>query len=682
MMKKNYLLIVGLFFVCCTVKQTKSGGGVITDRNGVQLADSNSFDVYFDKVLKGKTDMTGREIKLSIDYELQKLGEKLMEVKNGCVIAIEPSSGEVLCMVKDGLMTEYNPGDVFELPQWLALMSEGIVTQQTYSTCDVKQGFLEMMANTKYGTVQNALEKWREYMASFGFGSQLGIDCPHEKRGVIPSANYYDKAYKGQWNGETIQDIVVGQREIRVTPIQMVNLAVIIANRGHYYVPHIVKEYVGSEIDRKYRTVHLTKVNHETIDTVINAMRFSHHVNAQAKLLSDAWGITGKSSTNGSDYGVYIGFAPIDNPKIAVAVLVNNDDAKSQTSLSIGEKIMYKYLMKDSIIVTPEVEDTVEEYVPIEVPACVKRLYDDAEWGADTLCVVNGNVYYHAVEDYGRSSVVYCNGKILLEDPAIQIEPKDEQRDDKYIVSIVGKNILVDFSNKSDVEKLSSLSPVLQLFKRMKKNGIRGEVNGLVYGLEVDCPRQSVANGKVIRRWIDGVVRDGEMRYFKLKEDVIGMDLSGPTLFFIHSLRARRLTDRYVSYQEYTNCYGGGAHGFFTEKLISYDYVHRREIDVDYLFKPQALKEVASVLLKEAENTFSYQHWEPNLKSFLEKDEDGKKLDGVRLPNPGLAKEGFVFSFQPYEIGPFAAGTFHFTVPYGKVKHCMTDQAKWCLGMR
>ena len=160
------------------------------------------------------------------------------------------------------------------------------------------------------------------------------------------------------------------------------------------------------------------------------------------------------------------------------------------------------------------------------------------------------------------------------------------------------------------------------------------------------------------------------------------MDLSGPTLFFIHSLRARRLTDRYVSYQEYTNCYGGGAHGFFTEKLISYDYVHRREIDVDYLFKPQALKEVASVLLKEAEKTFSYQLWEPNLKSFLEKDEDGKKRDGVRLPNPGLAKEGFVFSFLPYEIGPFAAGTFHFTVPYGKVNHCMTDQAKWCLCMR
>ena len=137
-----------------------------------------------------------------------------------------------------------------------------------------------------------------------------------------------------------------------------------------------------------------------------------------------------------------------------------------------------------------------------------------------------------------------------------------------------------------------------------------------------------------------------------------------------------------MTYQEYTHDYNGGAHGFYTERLVSYDHVHQQEIDCDYLFKPERMSDVLSILLDEAKKTQQYKEWEPNIMDYVtNQDEDGNETGGFTLPTPGLSEDGIVFSFQPYAISCFAAGTFHFTIPYSRIKHCLTTRGKWCVGL-
>ena len=251
----------------------------------------------------------GKALTLGIDYKLQALGERLLEGKIGSVVAIEPQTGEVLCMVSSpsydprimvgrkrskshnelsrdswkpllnrSIMGLYPPGSTFKTSQGLTFLSEGIITPQTLYPC--YHGFVfkglrvgchghgsplslvpalstscngffcwglyYMINNTKkYGSVQNAMNTWRDYMVSMGFGYRLGIDLPGEKRGLIPNAQFYDKAYKGSWNGLTIISISIGQGEVLLTPLQIANLGATIANRGYYYVPHVVKKVEG-----------------------------------------------------------------------------------------------------------------------------------------------------------------------------------------------------------------------------------------------------------------------------------------------------------------------------------------------------------------------------------------------------------------------------------------------------
>ena len=256
----------------------------------------------------------GKNLTLGIDAKLQALGERLMEGKIGSIVAIEPSTGEVLCMVSSpsydprlmvgrqrsknhrllsqdvwkpllnrSIMGLYPPGSTFKTSQGLTFLSEGIITPTTPYPCGHGFNFkglhvgchghaaplplvpalstscngffcwgLYHMINTnisKYGTVQNAMNTWRDYMVSMGFGYKLGIDLPGEKRGLIPNAQFYDKAYKGSWNGLTVISIAIGQGEVLLTPLQIANLGATIANRGYYYVPHVVKKVQGEPLD-------------------------------------------------------------------------------------------------------------------------------------------------------------------------------------------------------------------------------------------------------------------------------------------------------------------------------------------------------------------------------------------------------------------------------------------------
>ena len=363
----------------------------------------------------GKLDrrpVAGKNLTLSIDADLQALGERLMEGKIGSIVAIEPATGEVLCMVSSpsydprvmvgrqrskshrqlsqnvwkpllnrSIMGQYPPGSTFKTTQGLTFMSEGIL-HPTHTAYPCGHGFnykglhvgchghasplplipalstscngyfcwgLYYMigAKTKYGNVVNAMNTWRDYMVSMGFGYKLGIDLPGEKRGMIPNGQYYDNAYKGSWNGLTVISIAIGQGEVTATPLQIANLGATIANRGWYVKPHVVKKVQGEKLDTAYTHRHYSKAKRDAYDYVVQGMRASatggtcHEL---AKYDFMACGKTGTAQNRGHDHSVFMGFAPMDKPKIAVAVYVENGGCGATYGVPIGGLIMEQYI--------------------------------------------------------------------------------------------------------------------------------------------------------------------------------------------------------------------------------------------------------------------------------------------------------------------------------------------------
>ncbi len=355
--------------------------------------------------------VAGKNLTLGIDVRLQALGEKLLEGKIGSIVAIEPSTGEVLCMVSSptyspqemvgkqrsqrhrelmnntwrpllnrSIMGQYPPGSTFKTTQALTFLTEGIITPTTAFPCHhgfyyrglhvgchghaspialvdaistscngyFCWGLYYMMSNRKkYPHVQDAMDTWRDYMVSMGFGYKLGIDLPGEKRGLIPNASFYDNAYNKSWNGLTIISISIGQGEVNLTPLQIANLSATIANRGYYYVPHVVKRIESEPIDTLYTNRHQTKASRRAYDYVVAGMR-SSALRGTCKMLSrypfEACGKTGTAQNRGHDHSVFMGFAPMNNPKIAIAVYVENGGWGADYGVPIGGLMMEQYL--------------------------------------------------------------------------------------------------------------------------------------------------------------------------------------------------------------------------------------------------------------------------------------------------------------------------------------------------
>ena len=354
----------------------------------------------------------GKNLTLAIDYKLQELGERLMRGKIGSIVAIDPQTGEILCMVSSptydprrmvgrqrsknhlelsrnvwkpllnrSIMGLYPPGSTFKTSQGLTFLSEGIITPSTPYPCSHGFNFkglhvgchghaaplplvpalstscngffcwgLYHMLNTsksKYGSVQNAMNTWRDYMVSMGFGYQLGVDLPGEKRGLIPNAEFYDKAYKKSWNGLTVISISIGQGEVLLTPLQIANLGATIANRGYYYVPHVVRKVEGEPLDTTFTRKHYTKANRSAYEYVVRGMRASA-LGGTCQELSrydfEACGKTGTAQNRGHDHSVFMGFAPMNNPKIAVAVYVENGGWGATYGVPLGGLIMEQYI--------------------------------------------------------------------------------------------------------------------------------------------------------------------------------------------------------------------------------------------------------------------------------------------------------------------------------------------------
>lgn len=381
---------------------------------GIQILLRDAHGRIQGRYQNGKLDrrpVAGKNLTLSIDVELQALGERLMEGKIGSIVAIEPSTGEVLCMVSSptydprimtgrkrgknhlalqqdvwkpllnrSIMGQYPPGSTFKTTQALTYLTEGVITPATMFPCahgfsfrglhvgchghaaplalvDALStscngffcwGLYYMVGNrTKYAKPLDAMNRWRDYMVSMGFGYRLGIDLPGEKRGLIPNGNYYDDHYKGSWNGLTIISISIGQGEVNLTPLQIANLGATIANRGYYITPHVVKKIEGEPLDTTYTNKHYTMADRKAYDWVVAGMR-SSVVKGTCKALNRAdylvCGKTGTAQNRGQDHSVFMGFAPMDNPKIAIAVYVENGGFGADFGVPIGGLLIEKYL--------------------------------------------------------------------------------------------------------------------------------------------------------------------------------------------------------------------------------------------------------------------------------------------------------------------------------------------------
>lgn len=369
------------------------------------------------KYEEGKLDksaISGKNIKLSLDVDLQAYGEKLMQNKIGCIVMIEPSSGEILALVsapsydpslllgrdygknyseleKNPLIPllnratqgTYPPGSTFKVPQGLIFLHEGAVNEDVRYPCAhgyiplggkpkchahaspvsiipaiatscnayFPYGLTNMLSNrTKYKDVNEAFDVWKDHMVSMGFGYKLGVDIPYEGRGFIPNSEFYAKAHKTQnWKAANIISTAIGQGEILTTPIQMANLAATVANRGYYYTPHIVKEIQDTIINERFTQRKYTTVDSVYYDIIADGMAMSvtAGTSRRVNLLPDyqVCGKTGTAETpHGKDHSIFMAFAPKDNPKVAIYVLVENAGFGATFAAPIARLMLQKYL--------------------------------------------------------------------------------------------------------------------------------------------------------------------------------------------------------------------------------------------------------------------------------------------------------------------------------------------------
>lgn len=375
----------------------------------------NRIQSSFEDGAYDKDAVPGKDIVSTIDGHLQQYGEKLMTNKVGSVVAIEPSTGEILALISSpgididqlaniskhyreivndpykpmfnrAVMSAYPPGSVFKLVNGLIGLQEGVITPETRYNCNLgyyygerKLGchahpspldftqsimmscnayycyvFRGLLENKKYESTAEAFDKWREMVMSFGFGRKLGSDFPSELGGTLPKSSTYDKIYgKNRWRANTIISLSIGQGEIGATPLQIANLAATIANRGYYYIPHLVKDSPDTTIHPRFKERHYTMVDTSHFKKVIQGMYQAVNsppgAGGTARLACvEGLEICGKTGTaqnpHGKDNAVFICFAPRENPKIAIAAYIENAGFGGTWAAPIASLMIEKYL--------------------------------------------------------------------------------------------------------------------------------------------------------------------------------------------------------------------------------------------------------------------------------------------------------------------------------------------------
>ena len=363
-----------------------------------------------------KEAVPGRNIVTTIDATLQQYGQELMKDKVGSIVAIEPTTGEILALVSSpgidvqqladigkywneisqnpykpmynrAVQASYPPGSVFKLVNGLIGLQEGVLRpdmmypcSQGYHFgsghklgCHVHKSPLNMeesimmscnayycyvlkniLDNKKYDSVAEGLDAWHEYVESFGFGRKLGSDFPAELSGSIPTSKTYNRVYRrGGWNSTTVISLSIGQGEILATPMHLANLCATIANRGYYYIPHIIKASEGVEIEDRFYEKQFTKVDPVHFPKLIKGMwravNSAPGTGGTAAIAQvESLNICGKTGTaqnpRGADNSVFICFAPMDNPQIAIAAYVENGGFGASYAAPIASLMVEKYL--------------------------------------------------------------------------------------------------------------------------------------------------------------------------------------------------------------------------------------------------------------------------------------------------------------------------------------------------
>ncbi len=396
----------------------KSYESVLRGQRGVEnmMVDSrNKPQGHFANGMYDTAAVPGKRLLSSLDLNIQKLGEKLMQNKLGSIVAIEPSTGEILCYVSSPtydpnllvgrergnniaklyedpysplfirpIQAQYPPGSSFKPLSALIALQKGIISPSTSYYCrgvyqagnrlvpcnnreahgEVNMAsavalscngyfsmvFQRIMDRSGGKQTENTFTDWRDDVNKFGLGSKLGLDMPGESRGNLPTPMYYDNIYKrGGWRSSTIISLAIGQGELEATPLQMANLECTIANKGFYYTPHLIKG-IGDQniIKKEYTERHYVGIDSANFNPVINGMQAV--VERGTAIRSKIPGIImcGKTGTaqnpHGEAHSVFVAFAPRDNPKIAIAVVVENSGEGAHWAAPIASFIVEKYL--------------------------------------------------------------------------------------------------------------------------------------------------------------------------------------------------------------------------------------------------------------------------------------------------------------------------------------------------
>jgi len=367
------------------------------------------------------TSVKGHDLVLSIDADVQRIAEEMFKGKNGAAVAIEPGTGEILAMVsapdydlnqfsyvtsKEFLQDLYNnpdrpafnratmsvkpPGSTFKLMAALAALDLGVITPQTTIYCGGGFTFgrffkchggahgslnvvhaIEKSCNTFFYNLiyRIGLDRWQQYAKKMGFAQKTGIDIGEEVSGLIPNSEYYEKIYGPKWPRSIMASLGIGQGEVSVTPLQLAQYVSLIASNGKSFKPHIVKGYIDD------KTKQLLPFTFDKIDTGIKPEAFEYvregmflvvqGAGTATRIRMKEFNIAGKTGTaqnpHGQDHALFIGFAPYENPKIALAVVVENAGFGGTHAAPIAQKMFEAYLLKDKIRkeqTPPEIEKT------------------------------------------------------------------------------------------------------------------------------------------------------------------------------------------------------------------------------------------------------------------------------------------------------------------------------------
>ncbi|WP_274473968.1 penicillin-binding protein 2 [Mangrovimonas aestuarii] len=393
---------------------------------GIKFIQKDRFNRDIGPYKDGKYDtlpQQGKDITITIDATLQEYGEKLMKNKRGGIIAIEPSSGEILAMITApsynpnllvgrersknftklyydsiakplydrSLLAMYEPGSPFKTLNALIALQEGVISPEEKITCyhgyrygnrfmgchcpsgarnNMRRG-IEVSCNAYFATVYRriidnydspaiGMDKWNKHVTSFGLGNFLGNDLSKGQPGKIPDAEMYDSWYgQNRWYTTFTISNAIGQGEVQTTPIQLANMTTAIANRGYYYTPHIIKSIENDTIPKKYTVPNKTTVAEENFYPVIEGMHDVFRWGTAKNLKSPGIEICGKTGTAENfikidgkrmqltDHSIFIAFAPKDNPKIALAVFVENGYWGARYAGRIATLMIEKYIKRE-----------------------------------------------------------------------------------------------------------------------------------------------------------------------------------------------------------------------------------------------------------------------------------------------------------------------------------------------